>query len=243
MRLLDNLRLPDLITIINLLLGFTAILLAAQGNLPASALFILVAVLGDGLDGLLARGVEHSVFGEALDSLADLTAFGIGAGLVLWRLTEATPLAEVGMAVAGAYVVCGALRLARFHMGAQAPAFEGLPITAAGLTVALAVLARPRHDLPPTLLLVLVGLLCLLMVSSIPYPKLRDKRVLAPVGGLATLTVLLHWLQPLLGVPPAALQGLAGLLLVLMVVYGVSPAVLHVRRGRAPEAAPAGPRP
>ncbi|MEM3085632.1 MAG: CDP-alcohol phosphatidyltransferase family protein [Halobacteria archaeon] len=177
------LSIADLVTILNLLLGFAALIALVNGDTLAGSLLILAAVLGDGADGLLARGAEQSPFGEALDSLADVVAFGVAPALLLTLVLAPWPPA--GPALGGGFLACGTLRLARFHLrGPSRESFQGLPITAAGLAAALFLLASPV-GLPPWGLAPWGALLSCLMVSNLRYPKLRGRAILLPVGSLA----------------------------------------------------------
>ncbi len=173
-------RLPDLVTITNALLGFTAILMAAIEEWNSAAILILIAALADGLDGALARRGEPSVFGLNLDSLADLVSFGVAPAVMGYFLIGSIPIAFILPAM---YLMCGILRLARFNVSQfeEQPGddeFVGLPITAAGVCIALLVLVAVDS-------MILVGaymILSVLMVSRIGYPKVRNFKILIPVG-------------------------------------------------------------
>ena len=160
--------LPTLITCGNLAAGFIAVLLAVQGRFVQAAVFVLVAAALDLLDGAVARRSEtESEFGGNLDSLADLVSFGVAPAVALY-LASLHALPVTGVAVCLLYVVCSALRLARFPLVKSPDHFIGLPIPPAGVTLAgLAAL-----DFPQAFVLVSVLLLSALMVSEIPFSKL-----------------------------------------------------------------------
>ncbi len=160
--------LPTLITCGNLASGFLAVLLAVQGRFVQAAALVLVAAGLDLLDGAVARaGETDSEFGGNLDSLADLVSFGVAPAVALY-LASLHTLPVTGVAACLLYVVCGALRLARFPLVKSPDHFIGLPIPPAGVMLAgLAVL-----DLPQAFGLVSVLLLSALMVSEIPFSKL-----------------------------------------------------------------------
>ncbi len=161
--------LPTIITCGNLSAGFLAALLAVQGRFIQAAALVLVAAGLDLIDGAVARASDtDGEFGVNLDSLADLVSFGVAPAVALY-LSALHALPVTGVAACLLYVVCGALRLARFPMVKSPEHFIGLPIPPAG--VALAGLAV----LDPTwwpLVLATVLLLSALMVSEIPFPKL-----------------------------------------------------------------------
>ncbi|MDI6889149.1 MAG: CDP-diacylglycerol--serine O-phosphatidyltransferase [Methanocellales archaeon] len=175
--ILRMIKLPDLVTVVNALLGFTAILMVVYGNLSNAAALVVLAVVADGVDGVVAREIEHSAFGINLDSLADLVSFGVAPAMIGYLLMkEVSPY--VASALSAAYLVCGTLRLARFNVSAKTDVFLGLPMTACGIWVALLVMARAHA-------LILIGsfvILPILMVSDIEYSKIRDKRVMIPTG-------------------------------------------------------------
>jgi CDP-diacylglycerol--serine O-phosphatidyltransferase len=168
--------LPNLITTGSLFAGFYAIVASIDGRFYAAAIAILVSLVLDGLDGRVARITKStSGFGVQYDSLADLVAFGVAPGILvyLWALK---PFHQFGWVAAFLFVVCGALRLARFNVqqGSFDPRyFNGLPIPAAATMIATAILfyyqigqwAPERY----IYILVMIYLLSFLMVSNIKY--------------------------------------------------------------------------
>jgi len=129
------LELPDILSVLNALLGFSAILLVAfragsaewQGataSLKDASLLILIAAAVDGFDGLVARRFSHSNLGKYLDALADFLSFGAATAVLLYffvfsALSSTTAniahaILTLNAAICGAYVASGMLRLARF---------------------------------------------------------------------------------------------------------------------------------
>ena len=166
-------RLPIFITCGNLAAGFLAVLLAVQGSFVRSTVLVLFAAVLDLLDGAVARNsASESEFGGNLDSLADLVSFGIAPAVALYlALLHTWPVA--GAAACLLYVVCGALRLARFPLVKSPEYFIGLPIPPAG--VALSGLAA--LDFPRAFVMVSVLLLSALVVSKVPFQKLPGDRL------------------------------------------------------------------
>ncbi len=197
----------NLFTASSLFCGFYSIVLAAgasptDGNaFHAAAVLILFAGLFDMLDGPVARLTRtNSDFGKNLDSFADLVAFGIAPGVLLykWGLAEFEIL---GFAVAFLFVLAGALRLSRFNLGVDDgdPAFsKGLTITVSGATVAVLVIFHHRTgmELLESQLNILLFTLFLsyLMVSRIRFRTIKSirfrPRTLA-LCGLAAFTLLI----------------------------------------------------
>ncbi|MFZ5648451.1 MAG: CDP-diacylglycerol--serine O-phosphatidyltransferase [Bacillota bacterium] len=160
---------PNVLTGANLVLGMFAVAYAIEGKYVTGAIMILVAALLDRFDGKLARKIgSSSEFGKELDSLADLVSFGVAPALTayLWRLDQ---LGIPGLLLIILFVLCGALRLARFNIMNVQGYFLGVPITIAGSLVAITVLAA--GGAPVIFPAVLVFVLSCLMVSSIKLPK------------------------------------------------------------------------
>jgi CDP-diacylglycerol--serine O-phosphatidyltransferase len=172
--------LPNLITTGSLFAGFYAIVASMDGRFYAAAVAILVSLVLDGLDGRIARMTKStSGFGVQYDSLADLVSFGVAPGILvyLWALK---PYHQFGWVAAFLFVVCGALRLARFNVqqASMDPRyFNGLPIPAAATMIATAIIfyyqigewAPERH----IYILVMIYLLSFLMVSNIKYMSFK----------------------------------------------------------------------
>src|SRR5215212_12013490 len=108
--------LPNMITLLALGAGLTAIRLAFEDKLEWALAAIVFAAALDGLDGRVARLIKgQSRFGAELDSLADFVNFGCSPGLIvyLWGLHD---LGHLGWIAAMVFAICGALRLARFNV-------------------------------------------------------------------------------------------------------------------------------
>lgn len=223
--------LPNLMTACNLACGFFAVLMIFKGQIevqkitgegPLGAkeyyevsrqyyeyaiLLIFGSCLFDLLDGRLARlGGQDSPFGQEFDSLADIISFGMAPAMLLSRAVL-FPLGNVGWAIALIYLVCGAMRLAKFNCLAMLPktnqssgAFRGLPIPmAAGfiasLTFLLVNLYENDHELgfwKYVLAAAMLGL-SLLMMSNIPYPSFKkvDWKTRGSLGAILIAVILI----------------------------------------------------
>jgi len=173
---------PNLFTTGNLFSGFYAIISVFNAEYLMAAYAILVANIFDSLDGKVARLAKAtSRFGTEYDSLADLISFGLAPGLLIysWALHSYNRL---GWIAAFLFVVCGALRLARFNVQASTSDpryFNGLPIPAAATTIAMMVILdshilRLGAEVRPVLILIMTYLLAFLMVSNIKYRSFKD---------------------------------------------------------------------
>lgn len=172
--------LPGLLTTGNLLCGFYAVVLTLDGHHQWAALTLFIGMLLDLLDGKVARLTRTTTqFGVEFDSLADVVSFGVAPGLLLysWALQ---PLGRVGAGAAFLYVICGALRLARFNVLAgvvDRRYFIGLPIPGAAGVVAATVVffGTPGFGRPGLLGLALgTYVLAFLMISNIRYYSFKD---------------------------------------------------------------------
>ncbi|MFZ5644361.1 MAG: CDP-diacylglycerol--serine O-phosphatidyltransferase [Bacillota bacterium] len=161
---------PNVLTGANLVMGMFAMIYSIQGSFVTGAVLILVAAVLDRFDGKLARKLgSNSEFGKELDSLADLVSFGVAPALMayLWKLND---LGIAGVLLMVLFVLCGALRLARFNVMNVTGHFMGVPITIAGSMVAIIVLAAGNASV--FVAAALVFLLAVLMISSIRIPKI-----------------------------------------------------------------------
>ncbi|PLX96877.1 MAG: CDP-diacylglycerol--serine O-phosphatidyltransferase [Desulfuromonas sp.] len=201
----ENLRrgvyiLPNLVTTGSLFAGFYGIVASMNSRYDVAAWFILVSAVFDALDGKVARLTNTtSQFGVEYDSLSDLVAFGVAPGVLMysWALQ---PFGKLGWLAAFLYVVCGALRLARFNVQAstvESKNFVGLPIPAAASMVAACVLLFYHLGGAGTIrmvsVMVLIYGLAILMVSNVPYYSFKDPELLKrrPFGMLVIAIVLI----------------------------------------------------
>jgi CDP-diacylglycerol--serine O-phosphatidyltransferase len=207
---------PNTLTTIALCAGLASLHFSAIGEFDRAMGMLFVAAVFDTLDGRFARlfGVA-SRFGAMLDSLADFLSFGIAPGMLLyhWMLQEQDVL---GRAAIVTYVVCAALRLARFTAGApdEEPAdtdkprvFQGVPSPAAAGAVLIAPMLQESTlgiRVDPAIVIGSLFLVGWLMISRIPAPSLgrvRIRRRLAPLIPVAVgLAVVLATKDPFLTV-------------------------------------------
>ena len=133
--------LPNMFTLIGVCIGLSSIKFAFDEKFTLSIIAIIVAAIIDGLDGRIARLIQGtSKVGKELDSLTDVISFGVAPAFIMyfWKLNE---LGRVGWLICLIYVVCVALRLARFNINSgKEPSwrdnfFEGVPSPAGGVLV------------------------------------------------------------------------------------------------------------
>ncbi len=173
--------LPNTLTLCGMFCGFYAILASVKGHYVYGAWAILIANIFDGLDGWVARLTNTSTkFGIELDSLSDLVAFGIAPAVLIysWGLSD---FGRIGWGAAFLFVICGALRLARYNVqmdSTESKTFTGMPTPAAANALASLVLIHNEFwtGLPERnyLILLLPFLLAVLMVSNLKYHGVKE---------------------------------------------------------------------
>ena len=133
--------LPNMLTLIGVCIGLTSIRFALDGRFEFAIVAIILAAIIDGLDGRIARLIKGtSKVGKELDSLTDMISFGVAPAFIMyfWKLNT---LGRFGWLVCLIFVICVALRLARFNVtSGQEPSwrdnfFEGVPSPAGGILV------------------------------------------------------------------------------------------------------------
>lgn len=211
--------LPNLMTAGNLFCGFVALTKIVEANVEDpnfnnvirhALFFILLACIFDLLDGRVARmGGADSPFGREFDSLADMISFGVAPAFLVHRIVLRDVFAErheIGWFIASVYVLCGALRLARFNCLAAMSGsgggkeFMGFPVpAAAGLVASLTLFlmwldekgfatGTWRYALP-----VIMIFLSMMMVSEVKYPSFKklDLRATKPFTKIVLLSLFL----------------------------------------------------
>jgi CDP-diacylglycerol--serine O-phosphatidyltransferase len=173
--------LPNLFTTASLFCGFYSIIASVKGHFPVAASAIIIAIILDGLDGRIARMTNTiSKFGAEYDSLSDLVAFGVAPAVLMYTWSFFY-YRKWGWLVAFLFVLCGALRLARFNVQINlidSRVFNGLPIPAAAATTATGVLLYfylgGQGTYPSLIIMIGVVGVSLLMVSNVKYYSFKD---------------------------------------------------------------------
>jgi CDP-diacylglycerol--serine O-phosphatidyltransferase len=133
--------LPNMLTLIGVCIGLTSIKFALSGEYGFAVIAVIFAALIDGLDGRIARLIKGtSKVGKELDSLTDMISFGVAPAFIMyfWKLNT---LGRFGWLLCLIYVICVALRLARFNINSNQESswkdsfFEGVPSPAGGILV------------------------------------------------------------------------------------------------------------
>jgi len=224
--------LPSLFTVGNIFCAYYSVMSTLNQKYDHAALAIGVGYILDGLDGRVARLTGTSTeFGAQLDSLADVLTFGIAPAMlafdwgIQWMSGAHNPgltdlnqfeqhVRSSGWLVTFAFVICGALRLARFNVQAQKPAdatskryFVGLPIPAgAGLLASIVHFWKtPIASVGSSLLwCLLIGLTAFLMISTIRYQNFKELGIfarrprIALVAAAMMIVLIFQYSEPML---------------------------------------------
>src|SRR6516225_5835078 len=206
-----RLLVPNVITLLAICAGLTAIRLSTEGRMELAVGAIVFAAALDAIDGRVARLIKgQSKFGAELDSLADFVNFGVAPGLILyfWQLRE---LRNGGWIAAMVFAISGSLRLARFNASMDDPNkpafaanyFTGVPAPAGAITVLLPIyLVFLGMGKPPAALTAAYTLLiAFLMVSRLPVFSGKTVRMRVPpefvlpvfVGVIFFIALLLNY--------------------------------------------------
>ena len=178
--------LPNMFTLIGVCIGLSSIKFAFDGRFEFSILAIIIAAIIDGLDGRIARLIKGvSKVGKELDSLTDVISFGVAPAFIMyfWKLNE---FGRLGWLICLIYVVCVALRLARFNINSEAEPswrdnfFEGIPSPAGGVIVLLPLVlsfsefsfVNINYDIFVPSLFVIVSMLLISKIPTYSFKKI-----------------------------------------------------------------------
>lgn len=172
--------LPNTFTALNMACGFGGIIKALNGDFYMASMLIVLGAIFDSMDGRVARMTNtQSNFGEQFDSLSDLVSFGVAPAFIFYfRFLQDS--GRVGMVTAFVFMLCGALRLARFNANighVKSDYFQGLPIPGGATAVIGYILVSLQFPELKELTPLAVGYLifyALLMISNIPFTSFKN---------------------------------------------------------------------
>lgn len=238
--------LPSLFTCANMTCGYLSILASINGHFTKAAWLLILAIVFDMLDGRIARMTKTtSEFGVQLDSLSDLVSFGFAPSIMMYQLVL-NSMGRIGTAIAVMFVLCSALRLAKFNVKAQSGvvhnSFMGLPTPAsAGLLISFVLsyelfIAAPGEGLNfntiPLLMKnmpvffksmpIVMVILSLLMVSNIPYASFKNFKLSKPKA-FRVLVLILFIIFLMLAFPQ-------NIIFILFSLYALSGIVIYAMR-------------
>lgn len=166
---------PNSISSISLIFGILSIFKTFEHDFFYAAVFIILAVLADSMDGRAARllGVSGD-FGKELDSLCDLGSFGVAPAIMIYHYGM-TELGLAGQIIAAFFTIGGAMRLARFNVNAATVKgyFQGMPIPAGACCLATYVLSG--YTFSPMMVAVMTFVIAVIMYSNVKFPDFKGK--------------------------------------------------------------------
>ena len=176
---------PNLITLMSLIAGISSIKFSIQANWKLAVLMIMLAAFFDFFDGWMARKLKKSSqFGAELDSLSDFISFGLAPSLLI-NLCFTHELGRIGWVISLFYIVCAALRLARFNienMKEQSKVFYGIPSPAAAGVIMIPLYLNFIDQVQftinyPLICAVLTNFAGIMMISRVPTPSVKNLKV------------------------------------------------------------------
>ena len=182
--------LPNMFTLVGVCIGLSSIKFAFDGNFKFSIIAIIVAAIIDGLDGRIARLIKGtSRVGKELDSLTDVISFGVAPAFIMyfWSLNQ---IGRIGWLICLIYVMCVALRLARFNVSSEAEPswrdnfFEGIPSPAGGVLVLMPLvysfselqIIKLNYDLFVPIFFIIVSILLISKIPTYSFKKIKVQR-------------------------------------------------------------------
>ena len=182
--------LPNMLTLIGVCIGLTSIRFALDEKFEFAVIAIIFAALIDGLDGRIARLIKGtSKVGKELDSLTDVISFGVAPAFIMyfWSLNQ---IGRIGWLICLIYVMCVALRLARFNVSSEADPswrdnfFEGIPSPAGGVLVLMPLvysfsefqIIKLNYDFFVPILFIVVSILLISKIPTYSFKKIKVQR-------------------------------------------------------------------
>ena len=200
--ILKMVGIADIASLLNAVSGMLAIIMAFYQNSILSALFLILAVVFDAIDGPLARrfpSPSKDVFGETMDSLADAISFGIAPAIIIFELFN-TPLMIIASIL---LLCCGILRLSRYNtiiteQEGPTKTFIGLPIPVSSFMLSLLLFSQINQA---SLILLIMSVIAILMISTLEYPKIKNIKIFGVCGLLLLVTLILPLNNMLFHIP------------------------------------------
>jgi len=182
--------LPNIFTLVGVCIGLSSIKFAFDGKFEFSIIAIFVAAIIDGLDGRIARLIKGtSKVGKELDSLTDVISFGVAPAFIMyfWTLNE---IGRIGWLICLVYVMCVALRLARFNVSSEADPswrdnfFEGIPSPAGGVLVLMPLIynysefkiININYEIFVPTLFIIISILLISKIPTYSFKKIKVQR-------------------------------------------------------------------
>lgn len=210
------LSIADVVSLTNAIFGFLSIIMILIDEMYLAFSLILLAILADGLDGIVARKIKHSNIGESLDSIADVISAGIAPSVFVYAsyqefASECICLHSFLIIVLTIFLITSIIRLASFHILKNNDYFVGLPAPAS--TIILILFAFLGLDFIYVMIIAII--ISLTMITSIRFPK--------PGIKMDVIAAVLIILTLIIGIFGERYTGIAPMfLLVAILIYSVA---------------------
>jgi CDP-diacylglycerol--serine O-phosphatidyltransferase len=218
------LSIADLISITNAILGFLAIIMIFLNEVHYSFSFILLALIADGIDGLVARKINHSNLGEYMEAMGDMISLVIAPSLFVYQIYVKDIINSnnifqhyILIIILTIFLFFNILRLSSFHIMKNEKIFLGLPASAS--TIIILILSYLMIDFLYILLIIII--ISIALISNINFPKTNYKMNL--------IAVILIIFSILLGSQYNAIA-LIILLLSIMIYSVIGPIYLYINK-------------
>jgi CDP-diacylglycerol--serine O-phosphatidyltransferase len=170
------LSIADLISLINAFFGFISIIMIFLEEIHLSFSFILIAILADGLDGIVARKTRESELGEYMEAMSDMISLGIAPAFFVYNIYNISVIKYIShhallIITLIIFLSFSIIRLSSFHVIKEKKFFIGLPSSAS--TIIIIVLTYYKIDL--LFIIPIIIIVSLAMISNIHFPKLNIK--------------------------------------------------------------------
>lgn len=171
--------LPNTFTALNMGCGFASVVFAINGDIYKAAMILILGAIFDSVDGRVARMTgTQSAFGEQFDSMSDVVSFGVAPAMLIWS-HFLRDTGRLGLMVAFVFLLCGALRLARFNANIDRVSsnyFQGLPIPGAAMAIVGFCLLSTEFSFLVEMKFISIAytlFFSFLMISNIPFNSFK----------------------------------------------------------------------
>ena len=223
--MINLLSIADVVSITNSILGFLSIVMVFLGEIYLSFYLILLAILADGLDGVIARKTKHSDLGEYMESMADMISLGIAPSVFVYSNYIKNIMISENIYCHGLLIIVlimflsfSVIRLASFHIIKEKNFFIGLPASAS--TIIIIILTY--YNIEFTYIFPVIFIISIALISKLRFPKPTLK-----INAIATIFIIFTIIidKNFNGIVPI-------FLLILIILYAIAgPIYLLKKRG------------
>lgn len=184
------LSIADVVSLTNAILGFLSIIMIFLGEIRFSFSLILLALLADGLDGIIARKTRHSELGEYMEAIGDMISLGIAPAVFVYSnyniaVSECIYWHSLLIIVLIVFLSFTIVRLASFHIIKEKTFFVGLPASAS----AIMILVMAYFNIEVVYVLIVIVIISLMLISNVRFPK-PTLKINAIAAVLIVLTII-----------------------------------------------------